>query len=167
MRQNLNLCSKQHITVASSSRYLTCPSSFLYNFYYFLYGRIPSKKIHRIAQWPGAAFQPQKVTAAALQIRKARHKSHLFAETLTFGKRAMCGQQQEEAEDKGPSTFCVLISLAPWGLTVFYLRKAVWAFKASSLSKTSKQPYKAEGLTKDTTVNLYLGNRIAAGRWKT
>lgn len=140
MRENLNLCSKQHITVASNNRYLTCPSSFLYNFYYFVYRRFPGKKNHRIAQWPGAAFQPQKVTAAALQIRKARHKSHLHVERLTFGKRAMCGQQQEETEDKGHSTFCVLISFALWGLTVFYLRKAVWAFKASSLSKTSKQP---------------------------
>ena len=76
----------------------------------------------------------------------------------------MCRQQREEAEDKGPGTFRVLISPVLWRLPVFYLKKAVSAFKASSLSKTSKQLYKAEDLRKGTTFNLYLGNRIAARR---
>lgn len=84
--------------------------------------------------------------------------------THVFGERVMCRQQQEEVEEKAPSTFCMLISLHPWGLTVFYWRKAVWAFKAASLPKTSKQLYKAEGLMKGTAANLSLNSRITAGK---
>lgn len=121
----------QHMTVVNSNGYLT--------FYYVAYGRIPSRKFHSTTQWGIAVFQSQRVTAAALQIRKARHKGYLHTGRLTFGERAMCRQQQEEAVVKRPTDFHVLISFALWGLPVFYMRKAVWAFKAYSVSKTSKQ----------------------------
>lgn len=138
---------------------------------------IPSVILHRegfpaenfTAQLSGQelCFSLRGQLRAALQIRNARHKGRLHTGRLTFGERATWRQQQEETDHRGPRAFCVLISLALWWLLVFYLKKAVLVFKASSLSKTSKQLYKAEGLKKATTANFYLGNRITSGRWET
>lgn len=108
-------------------------------------------------------LQPQRATAAALQIRKARHKGHLHAGRLKFGEEQRAGNSERKLRTRHPApSMCSSHSLC--GDSVFYQRKAVWAFKAASLSETSKQLYKAEDLMKDTTADLSLGNRIAARR---